>query len=352
MKQVLQAAGYFVVKGVSKSLGLLVTGAKPGPKKIRLAKEYGTKIVSREDFLEMLESGGSPENLAEKVPTPDCISISDHLKIPKGVFLALDFETADSKFDSACVVGVVRVEDGVVTEEKFVYIRPPRERVRNTNIHGLDWKFLSKYPPFHLAWNEVASIFESASYIIAHNAYFDRTVLETCCRTFNINPPAVPFICTLRGAKKVLGGKCHSLNDLCERYSILLDHHHALSDAKAALKVFEALINDGLQISPSEIPPIQHVTKPAPLVKERLNHLEIAASKEFKVITEALLCDEILTVGEFDYICQWLAAHDDLAESETFQPVFELASDILRDGMVTDDERNKMLELLSILFTD
>ncbi|MEK7383088.1 MAG: hypothetical protein AAB262_07355, partial [Elusimicrobiota bacterium] len=42
------------------------------------------------------------------------------------VFVAIDFETADTGRDSACSVGLVRVENGTIVQKVVQLIRPPR----------------------------------------------------------------------------------------------------------------------------------------------------------------------------------------------------------------------------------
>ena len=68
------------------------------------------------------------------------------------MFVALDFETADFKADSACAVGMARIEEGEVTGTFYRLIRPPRSRVMFTHIHGLTWPTLSKEIGFAELW--------------------------------------------------------------------------------------------------------------------------------------------------------------------------------------------------------
>ena len=55
-------------------------------------------------------------------------------------FVAIDFETADSGRDSACALALVRVEAGVIVQRAFHYIRPPRQRMIFTYLHGISWE--------------------------------------------------------------------------------------------------------------------------------------------------------------------------------------------------------------------
>ena len=60
-----------------------------------------------------------------------------------GAVIALDFETSDRWPDSACALGLVRIEDGVITGEHYRLIRPPRSRVHYTEIVFASSSFIS-----------------------------------------------------------------------------------------------------------------------------------------------------------------------------------------------------------------
>lgn len=54
-------------------------------------------------------------------------------------FTAIDFETATGHPHSACAVGIVTVEDGIITEEYYTLIQPPDNEYwyRNVMVHGI-----------------------------------------------------------------------------------------------------------------------------------------------------------------------------------------------------------------------
>ena len=63
-------------------------------------------------------------------------------------FVALDFETADHGPDSACAVGLVRVEGRKIVAKEHRLIRPPRRDFVFTYIHGLAWEDVAGEPDF------------------------------------------------------------------------------------------------------------------------------------------------------------------------------------------------------------
>ena len=98
-----------------------------------------------------------------------------------GAFVAIDFETADYGADSACAVGLVRVEGLRVVRRETILIRPPRREFVFTYIHGITWETVSDAPVFAEAWPRLLPILDGISFLAAHNAPFDRRVLSTCC---------------------------------------------------------------------------------------------------------------------------------------------------------------------------
>jgi len=162
------------------------------------------------------------------------------------VVIALDFETADKYADSACALGMTRLEDGRISGEWYRLIRPPRSRVCFTEIHGLTWPMLKNEKGFAELWPEISSFFAGADLFVAHNASFDRRILYGCCGKFGFPVPCQPFVCTVKGARRGLHLPSHRLNDVCAYLGLELDHHHAASDARAAACIYMHLRSLGL----------------------------------------------------------------------------------------------------------
>ena len=153
------------------------------------------------------------------------------------VTISLDFETADNGADSACAIGMARIENGRVTGDYYNLIRPPRQQMLYTWVHGLRWNDVKDAPTFAEVWPEMAAFMEDADTLLAHNAGFDRRVLSACCLAAGVTAPTTPFLCTLKGSRKALKLPSHKLSSLCEHFCIELQHHHAKSDALATAHI-------------------------------------------------------------------------------------------------------------------
>lgn len=155
-------------------------------------------------------------------------------------FVALDFETADQGRDSACSLGLVRVENQQIVEQVQYLIRPPRSTFRFTYIHGIRWQDVMNQPSFAEHWDSMRSILQGAEFFAAHNASFDRGVLHHCCDVAEIQRPPQQFVCTVQLARQVWNIRPTKLPNVCEYLGIPLIHHQALSDAQACAQIIIA----------------------------------------------------------------------------------------------------------------
>lgn len=160
-------------------------------------------------------------------------------------FVAIDFETADRLPDSACSVALVRVERGEIRERYQTLIRPPRSEMLFTHIHGLRWEDVEDAPSFAEAWPEMEAFIDGAEFFAAHNAGFDRRVLQACCEAAGLRPPRLDFLCTVVLARKTWNLFPTRLPDVCRHLDIPLEHHQALSDAEACARIVIAAGKEG-----------------------------------------------------------------------------------------------------------
>ena len=152
-------------------------------------------------------------------------------------FIAIDFETANYFGDSACAVGLVRVENEIITRREYYLIKPRTSWFHFTYIHNIDKEMVKNEGHFNDVWEKVQPMLDDVDFFAAHNAGFDRGVLEACCRSFNLPVPEIPFKCTVELSRKIWKIYPTKLNLVCEHFGIPLDHHYALSDAEACAAI-------------------------------------------------------------------------------------------------------------------
>jgi DNA polymerase-3 subunit epsilon len=155
-------------------------------------------------------------------------------------FVAIDFETANFRRNSACSVGLVKVSDGKIVDAAVHLIRPPTKEFVFTHIHGLTWADVANSDDFGKLWPTLDRFLDRAEFLVAHNASFDKGVLHSCCMSYGISPPTLPFVCTVQISRSTWNIYPTKLSDICRKLGIPLNHHEALSDANACAQIFLA----------------------------------------------------------------------------------------------------------------
>lgn len=162
-------------------------------------------------------------------------------------FVAIDFETAKHSRDTACAVGVVRVENSRITRKEYRLINPKTYFLKyfTENCHGLSEDDVKDSPEFDVVWQELLPMLEGTDFIAAHNAKFDKDVLHLCCKKYNLTPPEQRFVCSYEISKKLWKLPSSKLNRVCEHLKIPLNHHHALSDANGCAEIMIRAMQEG-----------------------------------------------------------------------------------------------------------
>ena len=162
-------------------------------------------------------------------------------------FVAIDFETANSRRTSACAVGLAKGRKGNIEATRSFLIRPPTSRFEFTHIHGLCWQDVRNAPTFGDLWPILLPCFDEVEFVAAHNASFDRRVLQACCAMYGIQVPRWPFTCTVELARSRWGIYPTRLPDVCRRLGVPLSHHDPASDAEACARIVLAAEAEGWQ---------------------------------------------------------------------------------------------------------
>jgi DNA polymerase-3 subunit epsilon len=148
-------------------------------------------------------------------------------------FTAIDFETAQGYRHSICQVGIVRVENGIISEEINLLVQPPDNYYweKFIDIHGITPEDTANEPTFNQIWYKIEHLIKDQD-VVAHNGIsFDFPVLEKTLEYYGMVAPHYNKHCTYRLYND-------NLASLCEEYNIPLNHHDALSDARACAELF------------------------------------------------------------------------------------------------------------------
>ncbi len=154
-------------------------------------------------------------------------------------FVAIDFETASHRADSACQLAVVVVDNGQIIKQNDWLIKPPRMYFapRNVEIHGIRPEHVLDQPTLQELWPQILAYLDG-QVILAHNARFDISVLVSTLATFDIACPNLEFSCTRSIARRAWPNQpSYGLKPLGTWLGIDFKHHDALEDAKCCTQI-------------------------------------------------------------------------------------------------------------------
>jgi DNA polymerase III subunit epsilon len=152
-----------------------------------------------------------------------------------GRFVAIDFETANNRSNSACQIGAVWVEDWKIVHEQVWLIRPPRMYFSPmcVSVHGITPRDCMESPGWDRVWAELQPAVEG-QLIVGHNVGFDANVLLGCNQHYDIAISELEIQCTRLIAKRAWpSNDGHGLAKITQHLGILFKHHDALEDARA-----------------------------------------------------------------------------------------------------------------------
>ena len=170
-------------------------------------------------------------------------------------FVSIDFETATSKPNSICSMGIAVVENNKVTETKEILVRPEPFEFNdyNTLIHGITPDMVYDKPRFCDIWEEIHPLLEG-NLVAAHNAGFDVGALRATLDMFGIEYPTFDYICTVKLSQKAYPDlPSHRLNYMAEALGIDFNHHHAGDDAYVCARLLIRILREFALISKEAI---------------------------------------------------------------------------------------------------
>lgn len=280
--------------------------------------------------------------------------------------IAIDFEIANSKYSSACSIGLVVIEGLNIIDEKYFLIQPPGNEVDSeyTKIHGLTADDLKDAPTFDLLWENISTYFTEDNMFVAHNAYFDMNVLVNCLKYYKINTPTFQYFDSIAYSTKVCQGNGigTSLEDRTNHLGIdIMNAHNALDDARAAAELVIACTKiknqlsissylDSYDISIKDIHDIK-VTKTFRhnSSKKYRSHTEPAeihkAVNSLIGILKGVQFDEVINIFEVEEIINWCNLHRKFGDKAPFSEIIPLIDKAMEDEVFTVEEITDILWL-------
>lgn len=308
-------------------------------------------------------------------------------------FVAIDFETANSRYYSACSLGVVLFSNGVPTRRDLYMINPGCSFDKeNIAIHGITPAQVADSPKFDALWPKLVPIFRRFR-VVAYSD-FDAKVLRSLIRHYGLSVDdslTLNYFDVCQCARdNILGLTNYKLPTVAEFLNIDgLKHHDAVSDAETCGKIYVRLVAEGgRKIHASKnvpatyaqqdyirnlggtVPPILSKEDASKLITELIERQKreaeeavakqrrgkeeeelqfMAASmrapgyklakrgskrtqdlREFQYLVNRVIADDIIEPREMLEIKSWLEAHKVL--SSDFSHTLQLVSDLMESG--------------------
>ena len=168
-------------------------------------------------------------------------NIEAHIMAKNLDYIAIDFETANSKPTSACSIGLVGVVNDKVVLEEYYLINPQEEfNPYNIEIHHILPSDVEGEDTFDKVWEKIKGYFNDTT-VISHNAMFDFWVLKSLIEKYNLERPNIKIACTLKISEKVWkeGLPNHKLGTISKYLEVEHNYHNALSDAYICTEIIK-----------------------------------------------------------------------------------------------------------------
>ena len=168
---------------------------------------------------------------------------------PNQIYVVVDIETTGGRGQNHRIteIGAVKVQNGKVIDEYQTLLNPERHIPQFiTGLTGITNEMVRGAPRFEEVAKDLRT-FLHGSIFVAHNVNFDYGFIKAEYGRLG-EKFSYPKLCTVTSMRRYFPGlKSYSLGKLCREFSInLVNHHRAMSDAKAAAELL-FLINDKRQ---------------------------------------------------------------------------------------------------------
>ena len=164
-------------------------------------------------------------------------------------FVVFDTETTGfnpTNGDQMIEIGAVKIKDGVITDSFDELISPEKELpAKITELTGITKEMLEGKDTEEAVTKRFME-FAGNCPMVAHNASFDLSFIESALKKYNLGEFKNPLLDTME-ISRILSPdeKKHSLSALVKRYNVEFDessHHRADYDAKGTALVFDKMV--------------------------------------------------------------------------------------------------------------
>lgn len=247
------------------------------------------------------------------------------------------------------------------TEDEFDTLINPNRDIGKTSIHGITPSMVAAAPAMEEVIGAVSRRL-NGSFLAAHNLNFDSRMINAECNRLNADFNPGVGICTLR-----LSGE--KLASATKRFGIpLAGHHRALVDARACADLLRRLIEDNPRMSPArlviagaqtstrtlrrDITALDQVSPLRRLATQSCIPSSSGACLEYFDVLDWVLDDGVISDDERQFLSEVISASnlsDAQVQSMHASYIQSLTQAIERDNLVTIEERLLLIRVATAL---
>jgi len=154
-------------------------------------------------------------------------------------YLAIDVETANADYSSICQIGIVKVENGELTDQWSTLVNPEAYFDSfNVSIHGITESDVENAPTFDTVYTELKN--RISGRIAVHHMPFDKVAINRVCSEYDLDVLKVHWLDSAKIVRRTwenFAYKGYGLANVAQYLNINFEHHDALEDAKTAAKI-------------------------------------------------------------------------------------------------------------------
>lgn len=175
------------------------------------------------------------------------------------VFCVIDIETTGFRTRDAIIeIGVIRVRDGAPRVTTWSALVRPSVNIpkKIRDLTGITNDMVADAETIDQVLPRVAT-FVGEARLVAHNANFDRRILEHNARALGLSFAGNTWVCTMRMAQRAAVGGPYKLGVLAERFDVQPSNHRALADCQTVLGVYRAvrdILGGDVTLRPLDLP--------------------------------------------------------------------------------------------------
>ena len=198
------------------------------PDAYEAGEEYGVKIIYGLEAY-MVDDG---EPLIFNAPDQE---------INESTFVVFDLETTglSPKNNEIIEIGAVKIENEEIVDHYQSFVKPDKNiPSKITDLTGINNEMVADADKIDKVLDEFVD-FIGDSVLVAHNADFDYSFLQSAFQKTNKKEAEYPVLDTLALSRALLNGiKNHKLNTLAQHFNVNLENHHrADDDAEATAEI-------------------------------------------------------------------------------------------------------------------